>query len=72
MLILEDVNVKDVLPLNILRNSQFFPRIAHKCKCPRVRMRVRAFHSDVLFFAVTSVTVVYDIHVEECSQFRFA
>lgn len=49
MLILEDIKVKDVLPLNILRNSQFFPRIAHKCKCPRVRMRVRAFHSDVLF-----------------------
>lgn len=49
MLILEDIKVKDVLPLKILRNSSFFPRVAHKCKCPRVRMRVRAFHSDVHF-----------------------
>ena len=49
MLILEDIKVKDVLPLKILRNTQFFPCIAHKCKCPRVRMRVRAFHSNVLF-----------------------
>lgn len=72
MLILEAIKVKDVLPLKILRNTQFFPCIAHKCKCPRVRMRVRAFQQRCSFFAVTSVTVVYDIHVEERSQFRFA
>ena len=51
MLILENIKVKDVLPLKILRNASFFPRVAHKrkCKSPRARIRVRAFHSDVRF-----------------------